>query len=767
VAAISPEQWQEVSPYLDHALSLSQEDRNAWLESFSAERPDLAGLMQKLLEHHLVAAQESFLEQQPSLPIIVSTAGQIIGPYTLISLLGQGGMGTVWLAERSDGRFERRVAIKFLRFSVATQGGAERFKREGKILGQLSHPHIAELMDAGVTLTGEPYLVLEYVEGEPIDCYCDNHHLDIESRIRILLDVLSAVAHAHASLVVHRDLKPSNIFVRNDCQVKLLDFGIAKLLGNETGSADATLLTLEGGGAITPQFAAPEQITGAAITTATDVYALGIVLYMLFTGQHPVGNSTRSAAELVKAITETEPLRVSNAAASCAEAEAVARDRSATPDKLHRQLRGDLDTIVAKALKKTPHERYPSSQALADDLQRYLGHEPISARPDTFAYRARKFIRRNRVAAALSAFALLALGAGVAGTLIQAHTARLQRDAALRERDRAQRITDFTIGMFKVSDPSEKVGNAVTAREVLDKASNNIANSLSKDPDLQAQMMHVMGKAYSSLGLHQRAQALFEQSIRAGTSAAGPENPENLVAMRDLAWSLFQQGHLADAEALQRKVIDTQRRVLGPENIETVNSVGNLADILIEQGKNTEGETLHREVIAKKKRLLGPEAQGTLSAMDNLAVALARSGKLPEAAKLEEETLAIQIHVAGRENLSSISCMINLAAMNMDMGRSDQAEKQFRQALDLERHVLGPDQPETALTAYNLAEILALQNRPDEALSLLRQAVDHGLHPRIDLKIEKEPDFRSLRGDPRFVALVADAKQRAAGRSSD
>ncbi len=765
MAAISPEQWQEVSPYLDHALSLSPEDRHAWLQSFSAERPDLAGLMQKLLEHHLAAAQENFLEQQPPLPISASTAGQIIGPYTLISLLGQGGMGTVWLAERSDGRFERRVAIKFLRFSVASHGGADRFKREGKILGQLSHPHIAELMDAGVTLNGEPYLVLEHVEGKHIDHYCDNHHLDIELRIRIFLDVLSAVAQAHASLVVHRDLKPANILVRNDGQVKLLDFGIAKLLGDETGSADATLLTIEGGGAITPQFAAPEQITGGAITTATDVYALGIVLYILLTGQHPAGASTRSAAELVKAITETEPLRASNAVASCVEA--VARDRSATSDKLRRQLRGDLDTIVAKALKKVPHERYTSTLALADDLQRYLAHEPISARPDTFAYRARKFIRRNRVAVVLSVFAFFAVAAGVTGTLIQTRTARLQRDAALRERDRAQRIADFTIGIFKVSDPSERVGNAVTAREVLDKASKDISTSLAKDPDLQAQMMHVMGKAYSSLGLLHRAQTLFEQSIRAGTSATGPESPETMVAMRDLAWSMFQQGHLADAEALERKVIDVQGRVLGPENIETLNSMGNLADILIEQGKNTKGETLDREVLEKKKHLLGPEAQGTLSSMDNLAVALARSGKLPEAAKLEEETLAIQIRVTGRENLSSISCMINLAAMNMDMGRDDEAEKELRQALDLETRVLGPNQPETALTAYNLAEILARHDRSDEALSLLGQAIDHGLHPRIDLKIEKEPDFKSLRRDPRFLALVADAKQRAAGLSSD
>jgi len=369
VAAISPEQWQEINPYLDHVLSLPQEDRSAWLQSFTAERPDLAGVMRKLLEHHLAAAQENFLEQQPSLPVNESTAGQIIGPYTLISLLGHGGMGTVWLAQRSDGRFERRVAIKFLRFPVATQGGSERFKREGKILGQLSHPNIAELIDAGVTASAEPYLVLEHVEGRHLDKYCDERHLDLQSRIRLFLQVLSAVAHAHASLIVHRDIKPSNVLVRNDGQVKLLDFGIAKLLSDES-TGEATLLTLEAGSALTPQFAAPEQITGGPITTATDVYTLGLLLYILLTGQHPAGGSTRSAAELVKAITEIEPLHLSDAVASCSEPDNVAQNRSTTADKLRRHLLGDLDTIVAKALKKNPQERYPSVLALTDDLQR-------------------------------------------------------------------------------------------------------------------------------------------------------------------------------------------------------------------------------------------------------------------------------------------------------------------------------------------------------------------------------------------------------------
>src|SRR5215472_4425863 len=278
---LTPDRWQEISPYLDQALSLPEAERAAWLESFRAEKPELVDVLQELLKEHGALAREHFLERGPMEPANeVFLPGRTLGPYRLISPIGQGGMGSVWLAERSDGRFERRVAVKFLNFAVAARGGAERFKREGRILGRLADPHIAELIDAGVTANGEPYLVLEHVEGEHIDEYCDRHALSVEARVKLFLDVLGAVAEAHAHLIVHRDIKPSNVLVRNDGQVKLLDFGIAKLLADGATPAPPTLLTADGGGALTPLFATPEQVTGGAVTTATDVYALGVLLYM-------------------------------------------------------------------------------------------------------------------------------------------------------------------------------------------------------------------------------------------------------------------------------------------------------------------------------------------------------------------------------------------------------------------------------------------------------------------------------------------------------
>lgn len=762
MSTLSPERWREISPHLDHALALDEKERTAWLESFATENPELAGLVRKLLREHSALAHENFLETAPEVPLkATSLAGQKIGAYTLLSAIGQGGMGSVWLAERSDGRFERRVAIKFLHFSVAAQGGIERFKREGRILGQLMHPHIAELLDAGVTPTGEPYLVLEYVEGEPITEHCDRNALDVRTRVRLFLDVLSAVAYAHANLVVHRDLKPSNVLVRKDGCVKLLDFGIAKLLANDPTAPSATLLTLTGGGALTPLFAAPEQITGAAITTATDVYALGVLLFVLLTGHHPTGDKPRSPADLINAIVDNEPLRPSEIAARQGTNSAAAW-RPATPEKLSRELRGDLDNIVAKALKKNSAERYGSVAAFADDLQRYLNQEPISARPDTFAYRANKFIRRHRLTVTLTTFALLALFTGVAGTLIQARTARQQRDAALRARDRANRIAEFMTGMFKVSDPGERVGSAVTAREVLDQAAKDISAGLAKDPEEQGRMMYVMGVAYLNLGLYSRAQSLLEGSVKLESAALGPDHQETLLATQQLGWTLFQEGHLADAERLQRKVYDARQRVLGPDNDDTLSITSDLANNLDAQGKHAEAEKLERDVFNRRRRTLGPEDHSTLGSMDTLALILLGEHRLAEADELESQAVATQRSLHGDENLDTIHYMMNQAAIEGQMGKDTEAS--LRQLLELQRRVLGPDQPETAVTLYNLASVVAKKGHSSEALSLLRQSIDHGLLARDAAGIGDDPDLKVLHGKPGFAALVAYAKKRAAAQ---
>ena len=399
------ERWKLVDSLLQSALELAPGDREEFLAQACSNDALLKDEIKSLLTSYRRAGE--FLET-PALEIAarelsseadaLSTtplAGQIISHYRILKMIGRGGMGTVWLAERCDGRFERKVAIKFIHLALLDGSAAERFKREGAILGRLAHPFIAELIDAGLTSIGEPFLVLEYVEGQAIDDYCDRNRMGVEARIRLFLHVLTAVSHAHSNLIVHRDIKPSNVLVRNDGQVKLLDFGIAKAIEDGTQSVAATgaPLTLEAGAALTPLFAAPEQVTEGAITTATDIYALGVLLYLLLTGQHPAGRGPHSPAYLIKKIVDQDTPHPSDAVSSIS-AEAAA-NRSAAPEKLRRQLRGDLDTILGKALKKIPAERYTSALAFADDLRRYLENKPVLARPDSLGYRTAKFVRRN------------------------------------------------------------------------------------------------------------------------------------------------------------------------------------------------------------------------------------------------------------------------------------------------------------------------------------------------------------------------------------
>jgi len=766
MSTLNPDRWQALSPYLDEALGMTEEERAGWLASQRAQNPTLAAQLEVLLQEHRALAQEHFLEQGPAPPLRVQPAlsGQTVGAYTLVSQIGRGGMGSVWLARRSDGRFERQAAVKFVNIALAGGAAEERFKREGSILGRLTHAHIAGLLDAGISSDGTPYLILEYVDGMAIDQYCDEHKLDVEARVKLFCDVLGAVAEAHAHLIVHRDIKPSNVMVRKDGQVKLLDFGIAKLLAREGDTAPATMLTMEGGGALTPRFAAPEQVTGGTVTTATDVYALGVLLYLLLTGEHPAGASLQSPADLVRAVVELEAPRASKIILA---GSIVAEKRDVTPAKLRRQLSGDLDTILGKALKKNPQERYASVTAFADDLQRYLKHEAIGVRPDTFAYRTAKFVHRNRTAVILTGLAFLALIGGITGTLLQARTARRQRDIAFRERDRADRIAEFMTGIFKVSDPSERVGNSVTAREVLDKASKDIETGLSKDPGLQAHMAYVMGMAYLNLGLYSRAEALLDRSVRAGNSAGGGENRDTLKSMQKLAWTLVLEGRFADAESQQRKLLAIEQRVLGPDDGDTVGVKGDLATTLSEEGHLPEAEKMQREVLESQKRALGPEATFTITTMNNLAAILMQEGRYPEADKLEREAIEIKLRVAGPENLSTIHYMQTEATIKANMGELDEAEKSLRQLLELERRVLGPHQPEIALTVYQLAMVASKRGRTDDALALLGQAIDIGLRPADALQMGDDPDLKELHGDPRFAALVAKAKQRAAAQKAN
>ena len=519
--------WQVISPLLDQLLDTNPGQRIARLEQIRRDDHLLAGELEVLLAQQTAADREAFLEGTALLHS-ATLAGQTLGAYTLESPIGQGGMGSVWLARRSDGRFEGKAAVKLLNVALIGRAGAERFKREGSILARLTHPRIAHLVDAGVSPTGLPYLVLEYVEGDRIDHYCDERRLGVKARVRLFLDVLAAVAHAHANLIVHRDLKPSNVLVSRDGDVKLLDFGIAKLLEDEAIPAEATELTRAGGRALTPEFAAPEQVLGAPVTTATDVYALGVLLFGLLGGQHPAGQNTRSPAQLIKAIVDTQAPRLSEAVASTRTISTEvltdnAAKRAVTPQRLQQQLAGDLDNIVAKALKKSPQERYTSAAALADDLRRYLSNEPVSARPDSFGYRAGKFVRRNRVLVGAASATMLALVAGVIGTTWQAIEARRERDEALFQAERALAKGNLVNLMLSALGDADR---PLTQREILDRSVELVEKQFGQDPRIAVDLLLPIAGQYLSLGDTNKELAVMQ---RAGTIAHFTGDPQ-LVA---------------------------------------------------------------------------------------------------------------------------------------------------------------------------------------------------------------------------------------------
>jgi eukaryotic-like serine/threonine-protein kinase len=712
MSTLSFGQWREISPYLDHALSLPEEERERWLHSFRLEKPELAAVLQQLLEEHRALADEHFLERMPvRVANGVSILDQKIGPYSLISLIGQGGMGSVWLAERSDGRFERRVAIKFLRSAMIPGVVAERFRREGKILGQLTHPHIAELIDAGVVGNGEPYLVLEYVDGQHITDYCDGRRLGIEARVRLFLDVISAVAHAHANLIVHRDIKPSNVLVRSDAEVKLLDFGIAKLLVEDTNPA-ATLLT-QTGGALTPQFAAPEQVTAKPITTATDVYSLGVLLYLLLTGRHPTGERVHSTADLVKAIVDTEPPQASSTIVA-SDSGRLAEQQATTPERLRRQLRGDLDTIIAKALKKDPAERYSSVTAFGDDLLRYLRQEPISVRPDTLRYRTVKFVRRNRTVVVLATIAILAVIAGLAGTLLQARTASRERDFALHQLARAEAINDLDGYVLSNAAPS---GKPFTVNELLAGA-ERIVRRQKGDETMRAELLISIGRQYTLQDEYQKARSLLEEAHE--LSRKLPDHTTRARASCGLGQVASRTGDMERGEALFQEGANEL-----PDDplyvVERVTCLLRGSEIANNRGHDDEAlaRAQTAEHLVEQSSFRTDPLQ--LDALIVLAGAYSDAGQPAESNEAYEKAAA-ELERLGRDQTQMAAILFNNWGTTLiRAGRPLDAERALRRTIEIARYSeqensIGP----TPL--HNYANALYQLGRYDEAASYAEQA---------------------------------------------
>jgi len=728
---LSADRWRVLSPYLDEALDVDVDRRAAWLADIHARDPQLAADLQMLLAEQQAIHDTGFLEGSVHVaapaPPITSQCGAVLGSYRLVSQIGQGGMGSVWMAERCDGRFEGRAAVKLLNVAVAGRAAEERFRREGSILARVRHPHIAHLVDAGVSPTGHPYLVLEYVEGHSIDRYCDEHALGIEPRLRLFLDVLAAVAHAHANLIVHRDIKPGNVLVSVGGDVKLLDFGIAKLLESEA-SADgilqgASTLTRDAGSALTPQFAAPEQLTGGAITTATDVYALGVLLYVLLTGRHPTGVTAGSTAALVRAIVDEEPRRASEAVLHAEDArEAHAVRRCPTAARLSRTLRGDLDTIIAKALKKNPAERYVSVTALADDVRRYLAHEPIAARPESLLYRAATFVRRHRRGVIASvAVALVLIGFSAY------HTVRLaaERDRAQREAAKATRVAELLTNMLTAADPYEMRAMQAepTVRGLLDAGAAQVAQGLAQQPELRADILTVLGRIYRRLGMYDKAQALLEQGLASGTTAFGPSHITVAQTLHDLGVVLADRGDYAAAARRLEDSLAMRQMLLGAEHQDVAVTLSELGRVYQDLGLNQRAEPLQREALRVRTKVLGAGDKETAVSMSDLASVLRLNGDLAGAETLLRECLAINRKTRGDIHPNTATTAHDIAQIIAARGDYAGAEALMRQSLEINRQTLGANHPVVATILNSLAHVLVAEGRNDEAAALLEEAL--------------------------------------------
>jgi serine/threonine protein kinase/Flp pilus assembly protein TadD len=700
MAASPTDRYRRVDAVFDALLDLPPEEQLAFADRAAGDDPDIHAEVLRLLHAH---RREGFLESPPpgagALLDAMAPAAHVperVGPWRIVRLLGRGGMGAVYLGERADGQFDQRAAVKLIQ--RAAPGILRRFLEERRILALLEHPGIARLLEGGVTPDGLPYFAMELIDGAPLTQYCDEHDLTVARRLELVGHVCDAVSYAHQHLVIHRDLKPSNILVTADGRPKLLDFGVAKLLA--PGGPELTEAQLP---AMTPEFAAPEQVRGEAVSTATDVYALGVLLYLLLADRYPYEVRGKTFAELSWIICEEEPPRPS----------AVAHDAR------RRELQGDLDLIVLTALRKDPARRYQTPAELAQDLRRYREGRPIRARADSPAYRLRMFAGRNRGAIAAGAALVALLSGGLARERSLRHRAEL-------EARKAREVENWVISVFDKADPTSPErpdSGEVTARALLDRGARRVDSSLAGQAEVQAELRGVFGRAYTSLGLYDPAITLLGQALAQHTSLYGARSVQVADDRERLGEALMHLDRYEDAEPHLRAALEIRQAELGERTDATAEAMDGLATSYQRQNKYPEAEPLFRRSLAIRRSLFGDTAVAVAISLNNVGVLQVLKGNYPEAEASYREALAILLRSLGERHARTAETEQNLAQALRQQGRNDEAERLYRQSLATKRLVLGNANPSTTIGLNNLAELLTATGRLDEAEALIREAL--------------------------------------------
>ncbi len=744
---ISPERWQRLEGLLDQALERPPDERAAFLDAACADDPALRQQLAAMLEAGAASLldeptgeglagllQAVHAEGQEAAPE-TQRVGQHVGPYRLLRPIGRGGMGQVFLAVRDDEAFKQYVAVKVIRRGLDTEDILHRFRTERQILASLNHPNIARLLDGGATDDGLSYFVMEYIEGVPIHTYCDTHRLSIEDRLRLFQGVCAAVHYAHQNLIVHRDLKPSNILVTPDGVPKLLDFGIAKFLNPNLPGYTVPMTRTELR-VMTPEYASPEQIRGETLTTASDVYALGVLLYELLTGQRPFHLIGRAQLELERVICETDPEPPSTAirradrhdgkTGTGTRSETPGRVRDMPPERLQRRLKGDLDTIVLMALRKEPERRYQSADHLLEDIKRHLAGLPVSAQRATVGYRARKFIQRHKLGVtAAAALVLLLIATASLAVGFAVVTSRQAKQIAL-EAAKAEQVKDFMIRLFEVSDPENARGAEVKALELLDRGAEQVEIELADQPEVQAEMLGVMGVVYRQLGMYDKARPLLERSLAMRRGLFGQQHEDVAQSLYDLGWLLGEVGDYEASERLTRESLEMRLKLLGPKHPDVARSLNDLGGVMIARGAFDEAVPLFRQAVAMHREVSGDESRDLAESMVNLAWVLHEKGDYDEAEQLYRDALAMQRKLLGKDHPLITTTLNNLGALMYDKGAYREAEPFFREVLALRRRLLGPDHPLVGNSVNWMGRVMQRKGDYAAAESLYREA--HAIH---------------------------------------
>jgi serine/threonine-protein kinase len=712
--------WDEVEALFDEALELPPEKRAEWLDAAAAD-PELRRRVDDMLDAHARAESEGFLEASAIASSEVGLAGETVGPYRVVEELGRGGMGVVYLAERADGQFEHAVALKVVKRGLDTDQISQRFLQERQILARLRHPHIGRLLDGGVTSAGQPYFVMEYINGVPLTDYCDEHQLPVDSRLQLFQQVAEAVQYAHRNLVIHRDLKPSNILVTENGTVKLLDFGIAKLVDD-----DNSVITRTGMRVLTPAYASPEHEAGDLVTTAADVYSLGVVLYELLAGQlpRPKGDSKSSFVPRPSTVvTSGTTLTDSEGVTKTFTPERISSDRGTRPEQLRRRLSGDLDAICLKALRPEPDERYDSAAAFLDDVKRHLAGLPVAARAGATGYRFRKFVQRNRVLVLATVFVILSLAGGLAAALWQAQRAQEAAVRAETEAATAEQVKDYLVTVFSTSNPWEQPGGAeLTARELLERGVAQI-DTLGDKPVVQAELLDVLGNAYGGLGHFEEARSLLERALEKRRESRGLEHEEVAESLMSLAGLLMDMGLYDEAEPLFRDALDMRRRLLEPDDDRIAAALNDLAALLNTSDRYEEAEPLLRESLAIQRRI-HPESHPSVAVtMANLAGVLRDKGAYDEAEELYREVLAMQRRLYDGAHPNLATTLSTFASLLIDRGRLEEAKSFLMESVAMREQLFGALHDRTAGAQYRLAKLLLDTGDSVEAVSLFRKAL--------------------------------------------